>query len=156
MIPAAATTFADIPDNLATGDPASDFSTMLMGETPFALSDQRGHPVLVIPTAAGCGECMITLGELSDAYPAYRDRDIRVVVLDLFPGSSPDVWREMVDYFGEPAFQWGAASDQFIEAYDVATLGMIFLIDRDGNLVFRSERPIPAEDFRRLLEMATG
>jgi len=156
MIPASTITFADIPGNLATGDPAPDFSTMLMGETPFALTAQRGHPVLVIPTAAGCGECMITLGELADAYPAYRDQDIRVVVLDLFPGSSPDVWREMVDYFGEPAFQWGAASDQFIEEYDVATLGMIFLIDRDDNLVFRSERPIPAGDFRRLLEMATG
>lgn len=113
------------------GDPAPDFSTLLMGETPFTLSAQRGHPVWVIPTAAGCGECMITLGELADVYPAYRDQDIRVVVLDLFPGSSPDVWREMVDYFGEPSFQWGAASDQFIEEYDVAILGMIFS-DRPG------------------------
>jgi len=35
-------------------------------------------------------------------------------------------------------------------------LGMILLIDRDGNLVFRSERPIPAGGFRRLLNMAAG
>jgi cytochrome oxidase Cu insertion factor (SCO1/SenC/PrrC family) len=83
-----------IPNNPVQGEPAPDFTVHRLGGETFTLSAQRGAPILLIPTMTGCSECLITLQELATVYPVYRNRDLKVITLSLFPNDTPDIWQE--------------------------------------------------------------
>lgn len=147
--------FADYPGNVANGEAAPNFTAKVMGGT-FTLSEQRGSFVLLFPTIVGCGDCLFTTEELSAAYPDYRGRGIKVVILNLYPGDTPESWGPFADYIGEPEFIWGIVeSTDFVVDYNIATLGTILFIDPDGKLVFRSDYPVVVDGFRDLFDLAT-
>jgi hypothetical protein len=148
--------YAALLGNIATGDAAPDFSARILGGSAFTLSEQRGSPVLVIPTIVGCGDCILILQEIAKAYPDYRGRGLRVMMLNLYPEDSPESWQEYVDLMDEPEFLWAVVDSlDFVIQYSITNPGTLLLVDRDGQLVFRSDRPIQAEDFRLLFDLAT-
>lgn len=147
--------YAAIAGNVATGQPASDFSARLLGGATFALSERRGSVVVVVPTVVGCGDCIATMKALAQAYPDYRGRGIQVLFLNLYPDDNAEAWRDYVDLIGEPEFLWGVVNSvDFVVQYQIDTAGTILLVDRNGNLVFRNPNPISADDFRRLFALA--
>jgi peroxiredoxin len=154
--PASVASFADLPGNLAKGEPAPDFTARMMGGGTFRLSQQRGSFVLLLPTAVGCGECLFTLREVATAYPDYRGRGVNVVILNLYADDTPETWEAFAEVFAEPEFMWGVVSSpDFVVAYDIQTLSTVLLLDRDGRLVFRSESQLQADGFRQLFDLAT-
>jgi hypothetical protein len=152
----AVSSFAQIPGNLAKGEPAPDFSARVLGGVTFTLSKQRGSPVLLFPTVVGCSECLATLAELGKVYPTYRGRGVKIVILDLYPGDAPDVWKEFGDYLPGPETLWSVVnSPEFGVNYRLDRLDTVLLVDRTGKLVFRNEHPLLADDFRQLFDLAT-
>ncbi len=153
---APASSFADMPGNLATGEPAPDFTARVMGDGTFTLSEQRGSYVLLVPTIIGCGECLFSLSEISAAYPEYRGKSVKVVILNLDFQDVPESWQEFADYFDEPEFIWGVANSQdFLVDYNIRTLGTNVLVDPDGSMVYWNEYPLLAEGFAQLFDLAT-
>ena len=154
-----AATFADfaaLPGNVATGAPAPDFSARVLNGSPFKLSEQRGAYALLIPTVVGCGECILTLQEIAKVYPDFRGHGLKVILLNLYPDDVPESWQEYVGLVDEPEVLWGVVDSlDFVIQYNVLTPGTLLFVDRDGNLVYRSDSPILADDFRRLFELAT-
>ncbi|MFQ5433473.1 MAG: peroxiredoxin family protein [Anaerolineae bacterium] len=152
---ASVASLADMPGNIAAGEPAPDFEAIRLDGKRFTLAAQRGTPTLMIPTALGCSECVTNLRNLAEIYPDYRGQGLEVLIVDLVVEDSPEVWRRFADYLAEPAFIWSvAASPQFAVDYDILSLGTVMLVDADGRLVFRSDNLLSADSFRQLLELA--
>ncbi len=148
--------FADFPGNVATGKAAPDFTARVLGGSTFTLSEQRSAPVLLFPTVVGCGDCIFVMQEITAAYPDYRGRGLKVVILNLYPEDVPETWQPFADYFAEPEFIWGVVnSTDFVVGYNIQSLGTTLLVDPDGKLVFRREYPLFADEFRQLFDLAT-
>ncbi len=154
--PASFADFAALSGNLATGEPAPDLTARVLGVGAFTLSKQRGSFILLIPTVVGCGDCILTLQEIAKVYPDYRGQGLKVIMLNLYPDDVPESWQEYMGLVNEPEFLWGVVdSIDFVIQYNITTPGTLLLVDRDGNLVFRSNTPIRADDFRRLFDLTT-
>lgn len=147
---------ADLTGNIAEGDAAPDFEARLMGDEIFVLSENQDAPLLIIPTALGCAECVANLRSLAEVYPEFRGRGLQVLVLDIILGDEPEVWQRFADYLNEPDILWGVIiSPQFAMDYDILSLGTVLLIDGNGRIAFRNENPMTADGFRQLMELAT-
>ncbi len=150
------TSFADLPGNVANGETAPDFTARILGGSKFTLSKQRGSPVLLFPTVVGCGDCIFVMQEMTAAYPDYRGRGLKVVILNLYPEDVPETWQPFADYFAEPEFTWGVVnSTDFVVQYNITSLGTTMLVDPEGSLVFRREFPLLADEFRQLFDLTT-
>ncbi|MFQ5408961.1 MAG: hypothetical protein ACE5FI_11160 [Anaerolineales bacterium] len=151
---AALSAFADFPGNLAQGEPAPDFEARVMGGAPFVLSAQDGY-VLLIPTVVGCADCLFNMQEISTAYPDYRESNIAVVLLNLYPDDEPDSWQQYAELIPESAFLWAVVnSTDFFTDYNIQTLGTTLLISPEQRVVFRSEYPVFADGFRQVFDLA--
>ncbi len=148
--------FANMPGNLATGEPAPDFTARVLGGDTFNLSEQCGSYLLILPTIIGCGECLFSLSEITTAYPDYRGKGVKVVILNLDFQDVPESWETFIEYFNEPEFIWGTVDSlDFLEDYNIRTLGTKALVDPDGKLVYWNEYPLTADGFRQLFDLAT-
>lgn len=149
--------FAEMRDNRARGDLAPDFDVRAIGNSTFSLSAQRGSYVLVVPTAIGCGECVFTMNQLAAAYPDYRDKDLKLVLINMYPEDVPESWNAYVEAYPDLGAIWGVVSSvNFVVDYDIRSLGTILLVDPAGKLVFRSNFPLIEDDLRQLFELATS
>lgn len=153
QVPVTATNFADIPGNLARGDVTPAFRANLMDRGPVTSADWRGGYLLLIPSVAGCGECMVNLFELTKVYSDYKNANLQVAFLSIYPGDKPDVWRPLAETFPDLPIQWGTIDPDFIVNYDIQGLGTVLLVDPQGKLVFRSDSPLQAESYQRLLAL---
>lgn len=149
--------FAELPGNQATGELAPDFDGRALRNWNFSLSALRGSYVLLVPTAIGCGDCVFTLNQLAAAYPDYRDANLQLVILNLYPDDVPESWGPFAAaYVGLDAI-WGVVnSGGFVVDYDIRSLGTVLLVDPAGKLVFRSDFSLVEEEFRRLFALITG
>lgn len=155
--PAEIGVFAEMRDNLATGVAAPDFDARALGDWTFNLSAQRGSFVLVVPTAIGCGDCVFTMSQLAAAYPDYREKNLKLILLNLYPEDLPDSWESYAEAFPELGAIWGVVSSLgFVVDYDILSLGTILLVDPEGKLVFRSNFPLIEQELRQLFELATS
>lgn len=149
--------FAEMRDNLASGDLAPDFEVRAIGNWTFSLSAQRGSYVLVVPTAIGCGECVFTMNQLAAAYPDYRDKNLQLVLINMYPEDEPKSWDAYVEAYPDLGAVWGVVSSvNFVVDYDIRSLGTILLVDPEGKLVFRSDFPLIEEELRQLFDLATS
>jgi hypothetical protein len=156
-VPAEIGIFAEMRDNLAIGNLAPDFDARAMGNSVFSLAAQRGSYVLVVPTAIGCGDCVFTMNQLAAAYPDYRDTNLKLVLLNMYPEDVPESWEGYAEAFPELGAIWGVVSSvDFVVDYDIRSLGTILLVDPEGKLVFRSDRPLIEDELRQLFGLATS
>jgi hypothetical protein len=156
-VPAEIGIFAEMRDNLAGGEQAPDFEIRALGNSTFSLSAQRGAYVLVVPTAIGCGECVFTMNQLAAAYPDYRDSNLKLVLINMYPDDVPESWEGYAEAFPELGAIWGVVSSvDFVVDYEIRSLGTILLVDPEGKLVFRSDRPLIEDELRQLFELATS
>ena len=145
----------ELPHNIATGATAPEFEAYLTEGGVFNIVDDQEGPILVIPTALGCAECIVNLRNLAKVYPDYSGLGLRVLVLDIVLGNDPKTWERFAVYLNEPEILWGVvSSSQFSIDYDIFSLGTVMLIDSDTNLVFRNDDLMTTDGFRQLLELA--
>ena len=149
--------FAEMRDNLAGGEQAPDFEIRALGNSTFSLSAQRGAYVLVVPTAIGCGECVFTMNQLAASYPDYRDSNLKLVLINMYPDDVPESWDAYVEAYPDLGAIWGVVSSvDFVVDYDIRSLGTILLVDPEGKLVFRSDRPLIEDELHQLFGLATS
>lgn len=154
QVPITATGFADIPGNVARGEDAPAFRAELMDRGPVTNVDWQGSYLLLIPSVAGCGECMVNLFELTEVYPDYKDTNLQVAFLSIYPADQPDVWRPLAANFPDLPIQWGTVDPNFVTDYNIQGLGSVLLFDPQGRLVFRSDNALQAAGFKQLLALA--
>lgn len=148
------TSFAEMPGNLATGQPAPDFSARLLGGGRFDLSKERGKYWLILPTAIGCGECLYSLNLLRQAQPE-SPASLNILVLDIYQPDLPEYWQSYADAINQPNYRWAVLdTPTFMEDYDIYRLGTFLVIDPDGKLVFHSDSPLPPEHIAHLFKLA--
>jgi hypothetical protein len=155
QISATVTSFTDIPGNLADGSEHVTFRAVLMDRGPVSAADWQGSYLLLIPSVAGCGECMVNLYELTQVYSDYKDANVQVAFLSIYPGDTPDVWRPLAENFPDLSIQWGTIDPNFVVDYNVQGLGTVLMIDPQGRLVFRSNSPLQAVSYRQLLALTS-
>lgn len=148
------TSFALLPDNRANGQAAPDFSARLMGGGTFTLSEARGSYWLVLPTAMGCGECMFSLGMLTQALPVEKS-NLNVLVLDIYEPDQPEYWLGYLGYFEGLEAQWSVVNGgTFVVDYEIFGLGNFLVIDPDGALVYHSDSPPRLEYITHMFTLA--
>ena len=148
------TSFALLPDNIAQGEPAPDFSARLLGGEIFTLSENIGAYWLVLPTTIGCGECMFSLSMVTYAQPI-EDNKLNVLVVDIVESNQPEYWEAYFGLFEGLETQWSVVnSSDFVVDYDIFGLGTFLVIDPQGNLVYRSNSPPRVEYIERMFTLA--
>lgn len=148
------TSFAQMPGNLAKGQPAPDFSARLLGGDTFVLSKEQGKYWLVIPTAIGCGECEYSLSLLRQAQPR-NPASLHVLVLDIYQPDLPTYWQSYAD--ASPNYLYAVVdTPSFMEDYNLYGLGAFLVIDTDGRLVFQSDSAPSPEYITHLFKLAQG
>ncbi|MCI0550206.1 MAG: hypothetical protein L0287_04565 [Anaerolineae bacterium] len=148
------TSFAEIPGNQATGQPAADFTARLLGGGTFVLSEERGKYWLVLPTALGCGDCMYSLYLLDQAQPQ-NPASLNILVLNVYQPDLPEYWLSLAEAIDQPNYFWAALdTPTFLEDYAIYGLGTFLVIDPNGKLVFQSDSPPPPEYIAHLFELA--
>ncbi|MCH7662548.1 MAG: hypothetical protein IH859_01595 [Chloroflexi bacterium] len=150
--------FAEFPGNLAQGELAADFSARLIDGSLFTLSEYGDRYLLLFPTVVGCGECVFGIHAMALALEPFleieTDGNFQILVMDLYPGGDPLDWEYFTESYPHPNIIWGVvASDLFAVDYEILTLGSIFLINPQGNIVFRSEYALPPYQFEKLFEL---
>lgn len=144
----------DIPGNVATGQPAPDFTVRTMGGGKFALADHAGQPTLIMFSASWCASCLFEAQNLSQVYARYKDRGLNIVMLDVQPGDTDAELQTFREASGNPDYVWAFDDDYAVaQAFAVTSLDTTVLIDQSGKTVYRDEYPTPLEP---LLQAVAG
>lgn len=136
-----------IARDLAQG-PAPDFEAMLLDGTPVTLSEFADRPMLLHFWATWCAICRLEEGEivrLSQKHP--------VLTVAMQSGSAADVHAHLNERERELAVvndPDGALSRH----YGVRAVPSTFIIDRDGQIVFRKQGYAPPLELRFRLWLA--
>lgn len=137
---------------------APDFTLEDMDGEPHSLSELRGNHVLVNFWATWCPPCRKEMPSLEYLYQKYRDRGFRVLAVNQWEDSD-----HVFSYMGElnvfPEFPILFDPESKVsEQYGVRGLPTSFIIDPDGNLVYRAVggREFDHPDVTGLIESLLG
>ena len=113
-----------------SGAPAPDFVLKSLSGENFRLSEYRGQVVMVSFWATWCGDCRTQLTELNDWYDTYQGAGLQLLAVSLDSN-----W----DDFSDTAVTLGLtypvlydANREVSKLYDVSSMPVAVLIDRDG------------------------
>lgn len=135
---------ADIPGNIAKGQPAPDFTVRTMGGGMFTLSENT--PTLVLFMASWCGSCIYEAQNLSLVHELYQDKGLAIVALDVEPGDTDVQLQAFREWAGNPDYVWAFDEEYAVtQAYNVQSLDTTVLIDQAGKVVYYDRYPTPLE-----------
>jgi peroxiredoxin len=130
------------------GPVAPDFAVPTLTGTTFHLAAQRGQVVILYFMATGCAGCEPGSTALGQALAAAHLRGVTALAIDLNGLDRPQDLQAFVASLGLPAdtpLQWGIDTTGAIgQAYGVQELETTIVIDRAGQIAFRSNGPVPA------------
>jgi len=134
--------------DLALG-PAPEFSAYLLDNTPVALADYRGAPMLLHFWATWCAICRLEEGEIvrvSQRYP--------VLTVAMQSGTALDVYHHLNARERELAVV-NDPNAQLAALYGVKAVPSTFIIDHQGRIVFRKQGYAPPLELRMRLWLAS-
>ncbi|MBI3957705.1 MAG: redoxin domain-containing protein, partial [Chloroflexi bacterium] len=148
---------ATLPDNVARGELAPDFTVITLTGESFTLSDYHGSWVLLTFMANGCPSCVYEITSLAEVYPAYAGQGLVTLVVDIQPFDTPVSLQRYIDSFPYPMVNWTIDSEARVAPlYNVLELGTTLLINPNGNIVYRDRQATGPEEFQQLLELAVS
>jgi peroxiredoxin len=132
----------------SSGPVAPDFALPTLAGTTFHLAAQRGQVVILYFMATGCAGCEPGSADLGRALATAHLRGVTALAIDLNGLDRPQDLQAFVASLGLPAdtpLQWGIDTTGAIgQAYGVQELETTIVIDRAGQIAFRSHGPVPA------------
>ncbi len=132
----------------SSGPVAPDFVVPTLAGTTFHLAAQRGQVVILYFMATGCAGCEPGSTDLGRALETAHLRGVTALAIDLNGLDRPQDLQAFVASLGLPAdtpLQWGIDTNGAIGlAYGVQELETTIVIDRAGQIAFRSHGPVPA------------
>jgi cytochrome c biogenesis protein CcmG/thiol:disulfide interchange protein DsbE len=119
-----------VPDYVAVGKPAPDFTGETVDGATLTLSDLRGQPVALNFWATWCVPCAVEMPALESAAARYADQDF--IVLAINAGESPAAVQAFMD---EHDLTFPALLDQdgeILDLYAVRYFPTTIWVDADG------------------------
>lgn len=120
-----------------TPQPAPDFTYHTTDGRTGQLSDHRGEIVVIDFMYSSCTACKRGMSELVEFYEKYKDD---IVMLSISPYDTPEERRELRKLAEEKGATWTFATtdyDTVVEKYGVREFPTIFILDRDGYVVYQ-------------------
>ena len=131
--------------NIASGKTAPDFSTTLINNSEFSLSDLKGNYVLLDFWGSWCGPCLKEHPKLVETYSEFNDNSYTDAsgfeVVSVALEKKPDRWQRTADRFG---FNWDyqvVEISKFVllssiaQKYNVSEIPAKFLIGPNGDIL---------------------
>lgn len=149
------TTPANSSTSALTGQPAPDFALRSLGDSNLRLSEHLGEVVLLNFWATWCGPCRQEMPLLDELYNKYRRAGL--VLLSVNLDNETDRAAEMAETLKISYPVLLDARKEVSRAYQVGTMPVTVLIDREGIVRYVSEGYRPgsekgyAEELRKLL-----
>jgi peroxiredoxin len=113
-----------------SGAPAPDFVLKSLSGENVRLSEYRGQVVLVSFWGRWCGDCRAQLKGLNEWYGTYQGAGLQLLAVSL--DRSWEVFRRAAGRLGLTYPVLYDANLEVSELYDVSSMPMAVLIDRDG------------------------
>jgi peroxiredoxin len=137
---------------------APDFTLPTLGGGTFQLAGAPGHPVVLYFMETTCATCVQDSQQLAQVMQIANVRGATALAIDVNPGDRPANLHAFVQTVGQPAattLQWGIDTTGAIAtAYGVQTLETMVVINAQGQIVSRSERPISPVQLVQLVKSA--
>jgi peroxiredoxin len=134
---------------------APDFTLPLLSGTTFQLAAQQGHVVVLYFMSPTCATCAQGSRNLAQASLSVKTQGAEVLAIDVNPGDRPTDLEAFVQSDGIPAsapMQWGVdPNDAIARAYNVQTLETTVVIDRHGQVAYRSDGSIPPDQLAQIV-----
>lgn len=112
------------------GAPAPDFVLKSLTGENFRLSEYRGQVVMVSFWATWCGDCRTQLEGLNEWYDTYQGAGLQLLAVSL--DSSWEVFSKTAGTLGLTYPVLYDANREVSKLYDVSSMPVAVLIDRDG------------------------
>ena len=128
---------------------ATDFTMAMLNGGEITLSDLQGRWVLLNFWATWCIPCRVEMPALQDIASEYRSD---LVVLGVNQRENPPTVQAFIDEIGTTFPILLNPDDATLAAYQVMSLPQTFLINPQGEILWRQFGPIELGEFRPLLE----
>jgi len=133
------------------GDRAPEFSMVTLEGNTYNLRDSEGKPTIVFFMAYWCGTCIPEARALNQVREEFGD-NIDIILVDIDPTSTPEFLAAFKQAAGDGDFIWGFDQGQEItNSYRVRALDTTLILDVEGYVVFKDERPTTYETFTQAL-----
>ncbi|MBW8012181.1 MAG: TlpA family protein disulfide reductase [Chloroflexi bacterium] len=134
------------------GEIAPDFTISILDGSQFTLSASQGKPTIVFFMAYWCGACIPEAQALAQLKQEYGN-DLNIVAIDLDPSSSTQALLQFKQASGNGEYIWGFDFNQQVTTtYLVRSLDTTLILDAEGYVIFRDERPTDYNTLKNALE----
>lgn len=133
--------------------PAPDFALKTIDGSTFRLSEQRGRVVGLYVVASWCDTCIPGTQAWDRLAGEQGSRGLSVVAVSGDPGDTPDDMRRFAALAKAQRPIWALdPKGEFVRQFQVRSLDTTLIIDRAGQLVYRSNIPVSYDVLRRELD----
>ena len=134
------------------GELAPDFTVSTLEGGEFSLGAHRGAPTIIFFMAYWCGTCIPEAQALARLNEEYGNA-INIIAIDIDPTSSVDVLNQFKLVSGNGEYTWAFDLDQVVTiSYRVRALDTTLILDADGHVIYRDERPTDYNTLKNVLE----
>ena len=128
------------------GESVPDLELVSLSDDKVSLASLRGHAVLLNLWATWCLPCLAEMPELAALHEHYRAKGLVVVGVNVDSADRSDSVRAFVSEWEIPFAVWLDPEMKVQGALRVRGLPATFVIDREGRIILRRDRPITADD----------
>lgn len=108
----------------------------------FDLANARGDVVVLFFMASWCTTCVPEARALKELHASYRDRGLRVLVVDVDSRSTEQALARFRAVANRGEYLWALDTRQeIVRGYAVRTLDATVIVDRDGRIAYRDAFP---------------
>jgi thiol-disulfide isomerase/thioredoxin len=124
--------------------PAIEAEGWLNGPGPTA-EELRDHVGVIDVWAYWCGPCRAAMPEMVAAYDKYKDRGVHFLGLTMERGDKLEETQQVVTN-SQLAYPNAYGAGETIKALGVEAIPSVFVIGKDGRIMWHSDRPGTMED----------
>lgn len=134
------------------GEIAPDFTVSTLDGSEFSLNAHRGTPTIIFFMAYWCGTCIPEAQALARLNEEYGNA-INIIAIDIDVTSSVDALNQFKLASGNGEYTWAFDYDQLVSiSYRVRALDTTLILDADGYIIYRDERPTDYVTLKSALE----
>ena len=122
---------------LATGSDAPKWNLQSIDDEIFNLEDLKGELILLDFFYKGCLPCMKAYPEIQSLHEKYKDKGLQVFGIDPIDSKDEEMKQFLKDK--EIGFTTLFADKKFAKEYNVSAYPTLYLIDRQGKILFANE-----------------
>jgi thiol-disulfide isomerase/thioredoxin len=141
-----------VQSGVNVGNVAPDFTVPTLGGGAFVLSENRGKPTIILFMAYWCGNCIPEARALAQLKNEYGEQ-VNIIAIDVDSSSTKESLEQFKQAADNGAYVWAFDNGmQVLNAYQVGSLDTTLILDKNGVVVYRDERPTAYETLKSELE----